>query len=792
LADKLRRTFPIAVTFSQGEVVAPTKMQGFSTETRNAFGIAEYAIGDIWNQAGDSFLRSAGVSTYALMIPNIARYLGSSKLSGPMIPYLDTTQVYSHKVVSSDVGQYEITLSLPAHSLSSFSWSGTSTPSNTPTTRGLMTGLTDWSIDDSTGRVYTNLPAQADWVLTYTPAACGDLSANSTFNIIPDPAQEVSYSFASCKIAYKNNVDNSAGYIIFLPPRGPLDSTRFLDRSPQSPYDASSNTYNMQTDPTSAYTTFWQHFDDSGTPVQAATGDNGEHYRYRLPKVITDNWTFESVLPAGMLYLWDSAGTGTILDGVTFYAEDSSLSPVAPRKYVLVASGAALDAWCTSNVGVAYPADALTSRDTHTPVYYPSTGLKLITIGTSIGDTLSALTKAFLDHDHSDLNGTFPSKPIDHASLKDNFYPQEMAGLLGIATDVWTRPAILNDHHPQYLHRGGYNAAERDRFCNGMLGDIFFLSVNSADNHQNLLGYSYGLRFGDSTNGTRMLYDPIYQGLLLYGNNSTKKTINFYDSTSGKGARIAPVFGTNGAISIEDRSITMGEGRGGIIQANQHYAGHYNHSTYGDSGSTGISPGGWGKPRLWHISANDFSVYNGGINEGDSRAIDSKEVEILSSYGGAAVMMKKTGATQTQAFAYIKIPFVRYLIVNMKMALKSVEGFNVGDLSITLGRENYLDASRPSSEIDVYKDLCRDPIGAPADFSYRFAGESTAWQRTDSHLLFNPEDPVYITGLAEINSDLDTVDPYDLKAPFIHFESQAGAGDFYLAHIYVVYRIWEY
>src|SRR3990167_879069 len=88
--DSLRRTFPVQITWTSGEMPTASKLQGFSTQTSNALKVVEKAIGDLWNSSGDTTM-----SEWPLRLPNLARMLGPARYSSsPMLGSSDNPMSY--------------------------------------------------------------------------------------------------------------------------------------------------------------------------------------------------------------------------------------------------------------------------------------------------------------------------------------------------------------------------------------------------------------------------------------------------------------------------------------------------------------------------------------------------------------------------------------------------------------------------------------------------------------------------------------------------------------------------
>lgn len=507
MADKFRNTYPISISFSDGELPTAAKLTAIARQAKTGQQLIEYALGDLLNQSGDKLIGSGSsdVSANALMIPSLARFLGASKLVNPRIPKLSTIQRYVYRFTSTDVGNYEATLTFPVlSSASSYTWSGTAPrPTGAPVASAdLVIATTQWYVDKETGRAIFFDPIQSDWELEYQPVVDGDLGEDHTFNVIPDPDTHSSYAFQGVKLQYVNGTDSSLGYYIFLPPRGPLN-TRTTNKSPQDDIVAPAHSGNFQSSPSVGNRKFWQ-----ADSVDADTSSNAEHYRYVLPTLITDSWSQAAILPRGLLYLWDSNNTGTVIDGVIFAAENTAV----PRKYVLVATSGNLDNWLSSYGSSAYPVANLQSSSQAASMY-PSTGLKLITIGSSVGAALSSLIGQFINHDHSNSN-SMPGALVEHAKLKGLFSAAALQSSSVTGSPIMGGSALDNDDHPQYLHRTGVT---NDRpHLNAMMGDFMLANTQpSGGSYSNRVGDSHKIKFASSSTGPRLFYQQASDALVV-------------------------------------------------------------------------------------------------------------------------------------------------------------------------------------------------------------------------------------------------------------------------------------
>jgi hypothetical protein len=506
MADKARSGFPISITFTEGELPTSTKLTSLAKQARRGLQLMEYAVGDIWNQGGDSILaKTSETADEPLMIANIGRALGSPRLVSPRIPSLSSITSYTHNF-TNELGTHEARLPFPPAVGSTWGWTGTGCPVGAPqATKGVVDAANEWWVDTVTGHpgdMYFYDAIQADWELTYIPSVVGDIDSNATYNIIPDPDTGSSCGFQGLKLEYFNGVDGTQGYKIYLPPRQPLNLRR-LDQSPQDDIHIPAIPHNQTTTPADAFLTFWQ--DDSAA---GETGANASHYRYVLPKIITDNWSNSATIPAGLVYLWDPRGTGTIIEGVVFAAEAAA----TPKTWYLVATGSNLTAWLSTSYGLAAYSDANLKLSTHGAALYPATGLRLITVGTSVAQLASSTHQQFMDHDHGS-QGSMTGKPVPHSKL---------SGLILEGTSPQLVPSKLtNDDHVMYLERHGYSDA-RDYFSNKILGDLVISSKDGADGYESLDDDSYGLYLGgrDVNYGLKMFWEYVSDKVILEVNKN--------------------------------------------------------------------------------------------------------------------------------------------------------------------------------------------------------------------------------------------------------------------------------
>lgn len=513
MADKFRQTFPIAVSFSEGELPTATKLTGLATQARSGQGIMQYALGDLWNQAGDPVVSAGdGLKDNALMIASLARYLGAAKHTTPLLPYLPNTSQFTFSF-QDHAGLHEAAMPFPlASGAATPTWTlSTGTPPTTKVaSRSLVLADTDYYIDDL-GRIFTYKAMEAGWKITYEPEVTGAVSETATWNVIPDPFTDSSWGFRGLKIEYKNGSNNDEGYYIYLPPRMPRYAA---GADPNRPDWYPKPDDNMSTSP-STELTLWQ-----STSVAAETGSNAEHYRYTLPKIITESsaWAAGVTLPAGLLYLWDDNGTGTIIEGVTFKA--LAISPTSWKLHV--PAGTQLDDFLADS---AIYNTALLQSTLHTSTQYPQDGLKLVTIGSDVASALASLFHQFIAHDHGSAH-SMPPQPVSHGKLMHNAY---LGGTPKLHSSGWYDDG---DNHPQYLERHGYSTG-RDKYGNGMMGDLLMNSiVEGAGDYLSATNETRKILFG-STGGSR-LYQNSAGTFQINGNQ-----ITYISSGSGYDAFLA-------------------------------------------------------------------------------------------------------------------------------------------------------------------------------------------------------------------------------------------------------------
>ena len=297
MVDKLRRTAPLNITFADGEQPVSEKLSAINNQFRASTNVLEKAIGDTWNQSGDSLLRSS-----PLQIANIARTIGEQQHMNPDLYSLTENFDFTENIGVRYAGRTEFYLlyqpaSPLVHSVSALGAGFASLQA----TEAAVQATGQYWIDSSTGRVRTYTPVAALDTLTYEVDTSNWTTNNGLVpSVIPDPGQT---TFTSCRISKTGST-----YFIHLPPRRPLSSSSWN----KYPALGEQSGNEDSTVPGAGVTKkLWQ--DGSVAAL------NDAYYRYRLPKEIDDalaGMALGETLPKGMLLLWDGTANTVIVDAV--------------------------------------------------------------------------------------------------------------------------------------------------------------------------------------------------------------------------------------------------------------------------------------------------------------------------------------------------------------------------------------------------------------------------------------------------------------------------------------------
>lgn len=483
MADKMRTTFPIAVTFAEGEAPSSTKLSAIGSQAKSGLAIIERGIGDIWNQSGDSI-----TSDYPLYITNLGRHMGAQRLLNARMVAPDMTGTTSISITQSVVefhDKTEILLDFPptAASDSTLATSMTSLGFTTRVaTRDLIDSATEWAVDVTNGRVYLGSKlSNATTTVEYGVSSFPGDSPNESWNLIPNQAQD---SWNGLKI-----VQISANkYWLVLPFRRPptLETGTIPDKRPAS----SGNSAQIASPSIKRY---WGP-SSSGYSYTAGVSDS-RLYRYSLPEIVLDMFDTPvagQVIPNGLIHLWN-VDTGTIVEGLTFRVPESPITFVGSQvPWVIQVEGATLDSAFSG----------LTSSDASEAHAHYQSEFALICAGQSVAAEIAWL--------RDELSGGSRSvgmqKRTAHSDLGGNNPAQQTR------FPIATPPSFVEgDDHSQYLSRRGSTStlsARRDVYNNGMLGDLLMSATNSAGGYQNLIGNSNKIWFNAVTSGVNLYADP--------------------------------------------------------------------------------------------------------------------------------------------------------------------------------------------------------------------------------------------------------------------------------------------
>lgn len=503
MADKLRRQFPIKITFVDGEQPTAAKMNALSSQTRNGMGTLEKAIGDLWNSSGDATLNS-----YPLQIPNLARLLGENKYLNPAL-----VPVGSAFEFTEDLGlRYEnkntgyLLLPPSSSTLTIVNDGGAFTTSGVANESDVSTVGT-WWVENSTGKFRTAKAMDANAVVTYTvdPTTLWIPGQKTLPGIIPDSRQT---TFTGCKITFEGGK-----YYLHFPPRQPLtlSSTELPSRYPSTAEAADAN--NLRSTAGVGTKKYWQHT----TTALAGSGDS--FYRYALPEELQSIGLGEEI-PRGTLHLWNLA-TDSIIEDVIFKMPAPAES--VRLGFQLEVSSTLFDFGTVD-----------TSSGTQLEADYSSTGLVLITCASPVTRSIWNLMNLFMKHDHSNKGTLEPS--ISHDDLRDsNPTPAGTAAPYSAPYPPyvrhWRPSKWINDSHTSLLSRSGAQATagrERDLYNNAMLGHLLLANADTtgAENYlsASLPDTSFRLYFGNTDANSPNMYATV-SGLMLDPTGSKKVSI---------------------------------------------------------------------------------------------------------------------------------------------------------------------------------------------------------------------------------------------------------------------------
>jgi hypothetical protein len=601
MADKFRTTFTIPVTFAEGEQPTSKKLNSVSTQAKTGLAIVERAIGDLWNQSGDSL-----TSDYPTHITNLARAVGDQALLNAQLPLPDFTGTTSVKIrqtvtrltseISLDfipVNDSTLQTSIQALHGQGGAFTGTSVA------RDAVTSDTLWHLDTIKSKVLLGSAIHTSnglGYIEYNVLAAdfpSDAASSSSFSFIPHQSQA---DWNGLKISQV-----SAGkYTIVLPFRRIVGSAAKLP-------SASGNVA------TSGSITNYYGPDAGYTPVAGITLNR--FYRYTLSEPVVGMFTSPvagTTIPSGQLYLWDNT-TDTIIEGVTFKVPDVSPNlaslGAAQKPFMIQAEGSTLDALFSGYTS---------AMTTDAEADYQSR-FAIICVGSSLASAVNELRKELAEGDK--LTGF--QKKTSHRDLTET---QPLVG----TRHPFNFPSSFsdNDDHPHLLSRmGSFNSAtttlHRDRFNNGFLGDLLMLNYYSTNNYQHL------------TAGTPS--SSIYFG--SHSSISPRIQAAFGMHT------VAPAGVAQNGLYIIGSTLTLNTG---IIKHGLGYTNHVNDSDFGFFGASGAAAGTvWSKRLLLNATTQTLATFNGTINGSTYIDINANGgINNIHTYGTNLNITSDSGATR--------------------------------------------------------------------------------------------------------------------------------------------------
>jgi len=517
MPDKMRRTFPINITLTDREQPTAAKLTAIATQSRGGLGIIEEAVGDIWNQSGDSYL-SSGASRRTLRIPSIGRLLGTSDALSPYFEMPDDDFLFEEDLVDyADCNS--VPLTFEATTFSGVLFSGLQKDYITQ-----VDSDGDWFYDETTDKVFTYDTIDGHDDLVYEVVTANFPTHPSTFDLTSNtiPPEDQDGTFTGCKVVPKTG--SSGYYYIIFPPRLRLSNRTDVDLYPT---DAG----NDGTDPvavTPMY--FWDESTDA--PGLGTAWD--DHYRYHLPSLL-DSASWGDRLPDGFLRLEIN---NEVADGVVFF------KPAA----VAYQYGYILEIYAPYSITAL---DAVASAvGTHTTAAY-DTGVKVITTGTSTAELLNQIVRMLLNHKHNSTQTGWSSR-VDHndlVGLDPNYdadfdddgggYPYWPFGTNDVRL---TKSNWENDGHLQYLHRAGSLALGdsdyyRDIYNNAFIGDLLIGSATKGvvvPYFNNVINDSFKVYFGSVDYGPCLyLETAIYDAIVAQGISGEPGLVGISDTDSG-------------------------------------------------------------------------------------------------------------------------------------------------------------------------------------------------------------------------------------------------------------------
>lgn len=254
--------------------------------------------------------------------------------------------------------------------------------------------------------------------------------------------------------------------------------------------------------------------------------------------------------------------------------------------------------YITSNSSFELDTDEIIDLDTDTIVMSVS--------NVSLTEMIQSLQKQVSTHSH-DVDGLSP--PVSHGSL---------LGLLPGSDNPYLTyggSKILDNDHPQYMHREGYRAEDPGTYNNALLGDLLISSSNMAS-FESVAVDSNKILFGSPTDGPSLRYSSSTTGLELNSQNSGL-SIRYDRSSSLGGLGRSYGLSLNGKHEISDLEVATGQNStadvlGFSSSSGYHIFANPDMSTVLDIATDGQVVVARGA-ELHFLKSNNITVTNGGF-----------------------------------------------------------------------------------------------------------------------------------------------------------------------------------
>lgn len=571
MADKFKSTYPIKVSFADGEQPTAAKLNSVSTQSKNGLTLIERALGDVWTQSGDATMNAEPLQIATLARAVGQQYQANAVMHKPNMGDTETIQVVQD--VSSQDGQTEIHLDFKPSATdtvleASLTVSGFA--ANGVATRDLVATATDYFIDTDEGIIYLGAPSgTALTTLEYEVKGLDfptDSSSTSSYNVIPHP--EMNTGWEGIKI-----ISLSTGkFLLVLPPRRPLGAASEIGKIPRE----ANNSVSL-----GGVDRYW-YISSSNWGTQGTLAGNSlalassKRYRHVLPEVIDTLVTggaLGATIPSGSLFLWDNTNN-TIIEGITFRVPEADTIYGGGRAgWVIQAEASILDNLFSG-------LDSLITVDD--PVDYKQR-FSIITVGEGAAEKARTLATELVTQ-NSGLG--VQSREKHSSALLLNPINRDPGG----GGDTYANPPAAyreGDDHSYLLSREGSTTdgpSQRDRYNNAYLGD-FLLAAVSGTTRQGITVDSQAIHFGDMTTGGS-----------LYGRVGTSINFQFTGATTAhtyySSLDNSPLFLAEGILGFgTDGSLFPGTFHGIIHDGTVSYGGWFKFAGDNSAAASGITAG---------------------------------------------------------------------------------------------------------------------------------------------------------------------------------------------------------